>query len=179
MHAVGEERSVHHQALDWLFSRLGGSHDVPPSGLPIARESDERPEAPPDGEVPTAPEVRSADDLKAAADWLRRERHRLEAYTRAQLGRIQQEHQALVGQNYLNEQTLILRSQELARKEEVVLAQGRAVQQQAQELAQREKALSEQLRAWWEMSQQMAGLEEATAAAQQDAACHRSLAQAL
>src|SRR5688572_21077456 len=124
MHVVGEERSIHQQALDWLFARLGGNGNVPPSGLPIARESNERPDAPLDAEVAPTPEVGSPEELKAAAEWLRRERQRLEAYTRAQLGRIQQEHQALVGQNYLNEQTLILRSQDLARKEEVLLSQG-------------------------------------------------------
>src|SRR5262249_28870396 len=145
MNAPGEAPSVHQQALDWLFARLGGqagADPAPPAAEPWA-------DAPPaEAEPAPAPEVHSPEDLKLASAWLQRERARLETYTRSQLARIQREHQAQVAQNYLNEQTLILRSQELTRKEELFVSRGRALQTQAQELAQREQALAGQLQQW-------------------------------
>lgn len=180
MNAPGDLNALHQQALDWLFARLGGSGPVPPSGTDMQREEEsDLDDTPVDAEPSHPPEVRSANDLKIASDWIRRERARLEAYTRAQLARVQQEHQALVGQNYLNEQNLILRSQELSRKEEVLLAQGRAVQQQAEELNQREQTLAGQLQEWWQASAQLASLQEETSAARQDADHHRALAHTL
>src|SRR5215813_5205334 len=120
MNAPGEDVTLHQQVVDWLFARMGGDsgHAPLPAGQPRA-------EGPPEVAETAPPEVRSADDLKLASDWLRRERRQLEAYTRAQLARIQEEHQAVVGQNYLHEQTLILRSQDLTRKEEMLLAHER------------------------------------------------------
>src|SRR5262249_18997265 len=108
-----------------------------------------------------------------------RERQRLEAYTRAQLTRIHQEHQAALQQGYLNEQALIMRSQELARREEMLQAQGRAVQQQAQEVSGRERALSEQLAQWWQANEQVAAVEEAGEVARRDAAHHQAVLGAL
>src|SRR5262245_46937399 len=158
MNAVGDALPLHQQALDWLFARLGGNSPEPLQEVAPAEAAAPAP-APAD-DVPLPPKVESAADLEAATAWLQRERKRLEAYTRAQLTRLQQEHQAVLQQNYLNEQALIMRSQELARREEMLQAQGRAVQQQAQEVSGRERALSEQLAQWWQANEQLAALEE-------------------
>src|SRR5262249_10688189 len=135
MNAPGEASSVHQQALDWLFARLGGQGGADPA--PPAEPWADAPPA--RAGPPPPPRVHPPEDLKLASAWLQRERARLETYTRSQLARIQREHQAQVAQNYLNEQTLILRSQELTRKEELLVSRGRALQAQAQELAQREQ----------------------------------------
>src|SRR5262245_19858491 len=120
MNGPGEGTSPHQQALDWLFSRLAGNTLSEP-----ATSAEVRPHAPPgSADAELAPVVRSQDDLTAATEWLQRQRQRPAAYTRAQLARIQDEPQALVQQNYLLQQGLILRSQELARKEEMLLARG-------------------------------------------------------
>src|SRR5262249_33103120 len=94
------------------------------------------------------PEVRGAEDLQAANEWLRQERRRVGGYTPAPLARIQNEQQAPLQQNYLNDQAPILRSQELARRGEMLLVQGRAVQQQSAELSRRESALASRLAEW-------------------------------
>ena len=157
------------QALDFVFARLGGDPTAPPP----SQEADEEAEPVP------VPVVKSADDLRAASEWLARERQRLQAYTRTQLARIQEERQGLAQQQYLNEQTLIFRSQELARREEMLLAQGRSLQQQAEELAQREQSLAAQLHQWWQAHEELAGLEEATRSAREDVARHNALLEAL
>jgi len=114
-----------------------------------------------------------------AAEWLHRERQRLEAYTRSQLARIEQEHQAMVQQNYLNEQGLIFRAQELSRREEVLQAQGRGLQDQHRELARREQALAGQLQHWWEANEQLALLQEVNQTTREDTERMKSLRGAL
>jgi hypothetical protein len=137
MNAAGEGSGLHQEALDWLFTRLGGN----PAPEPAAGDAEPHPAATDCDEPEAMPAIRSAEDLRVANEWLQRERQRLAAYTRAQMSRIQQEHQALIQQSYLNEQRLILRSQELARKEEAILAQGQAIQQQGADLMQLDMAL--------------------------------------
>jgi len=168
----------HLQALDRFFTRFGGGVPDAPSSLevfpPVRAEG-----AGPSADLASAPagppEVRGPEDLEAAHRWLLQERRRLEAYTRSQLARMQEERQALVQQHSLNEQSLVLRSQELTRREEAVLAQGRALQQQGEDLSRREQALVGQLSQWWDAQQELAALQEANQQVHQDTAAHRSL----
>jgi hypothetical protein len=175
MNAPGDSLSPHQQALDWLFARLGGDPDPGPVATAEPRPDDGADAA----AIGPPPTIQSPEDLSIATQWLQRERQRLAAYTRSQLTRIQQEHQALLQQNYHNEQCLILRCQEAARQEEVLQAQGRALQQQAEDLARREQSLVGQLQDWWQRNEQLAALEEVTQGAQQNAAREQAVLQAL
>jgi hypothetical protein len=182
MRAPAEAHGLDQQVLDFLFARLGGNTNLePPAAAPTLAHTPAS--APTRAEAPAKPtpppEVRSPEDFRAGAEWLQRERQRLEAYTRAQLARIQEERQALAKQQSLNEQTLVLRAQEVTRKEELVLTQGRAVQQQSEDLTQREQALAAQLHQWWQTNQQLVALEEASHTAREDAARHQALLDAL
>jgi chromosome segregation ATPase len=78
------------------------------------------------------PVIRRSSDLAAASEWLQRERARMDGYTKSQLERLQKEHQALLSQNYRNEQALIEKIQELGRKEEFLNRQHRELQTQLQ-----------------------------------------------
>src|SRR5262249_28777664 len=69
------------------------------------------------------PVIHGPADLRAANEWFQRERQRLQQYTQNQLARIQEDRQALLGQNYIKEQTLIVRAQELSRQEQLVALQ--------------------------------------------------------
>jgi hypothetical protein len=131
------------QVIDWLFTHYNDppAADGPFAAAPAAEEAlNWEPESPPPIQDPA--------DLRAANDWLHRERGRLRQYTETQLARIRTEHQSLVQQKYLNEQTMILGGQELTRKEELLARQSRALQQQALELSRREQALCGQLEQW-------------------------------
>jgi chromosome segregation ATPase len=130
-------------AIDALFTRLGGQGDSTAPPPPIVSESSPIPT-----EVDAPPAINDPADVQVAYEWLRRERKRLDAYTSAQLARLRSEHEALVRQNYNNEQMLIVKSQELSRKEECLTAQSRTIQQQGLELSQREQALAGQLQEW-------------------------------
>lgn len=165
MHTSQDRPSTHQQALDWLFSRLGGQSA--PEYL-VAEEPVDMPAA-------SAPEIRTPEDLKLANEWIGRERRRLEAYTRGQLERIQQEHQALLKQTYLTEQSLILRSQQLTRKEELLLSRGQAIQQDAQDLAQREQALANMLHQYYQADQNLANIQAETREAERQRALAETL----
>jgi hypothetical protein len=137
---------VHEQLQDWLFARLAGFDGPLPSISPGPA-----PETVPGAdraESAAPPAIRSEADLRMATEWLRRERARLEEYTRSQLGGIQREREALARQKSAAEQALFLRVQELSRKEEMILAQGQSMHKQAEELAQREQRLAAHLQAW-------------------------------
>lgn len=172
MNAFSERLPLQQQALDWLFARLGGAEEEP-----VPQAEPDRPDEAAD--VGPTPEVRSPEDLRAAADWLRRERQRLAAYTRSQLAWVQQEHQSLLQQKYHSEQGLILRAQELARNEEMIVAKGRSLQEQADDLARREQSLVGQLQSWWQANEELAALQEATQTVRQDADSHRMLLETL
>src|SRR5438128_2430626 len=105
MSTLHEPGGLHQQVLDFVFARLGGSPEAPAPAGPAAAPAEA-------GEPPPPPSVHSPEDFRSGAEWLQRERQRLEAYTRTQLARVQEERQALVQQQYLNEQTLVLRCQE-------------------------------------------------------------------
>ena len=64
---------------------------------------------------------------------------------RSQLSHVRAERQAALSQHYVNEQGLVLWSQELNRKEEFLAQQARSLQEQAAELSQWEGALLKQL----------------------------------
>src|SRR5271165_5159029 len=97
--------------VDWMFARIGGDTDTPPPTVRSASVYADDPEVdgPSAGEPP--PGVNGSVELRAAYEWLQRERRRLEGYTQSQLQRLRGEHQAMVQQNYLNEEALILQSQ--------------------------------------------------------------------
>jgi DNA repair exonuclease SbcCD ATPase subunit len=146
------------RALDCVFSQLGGdTHSVPP---PV-----EAPE--PAGPAESAgvappPKVETQADLQTAYEWLLRERKRLDSYTNAQIARLQQEHSEMLKRHYLNEQALIVRSQEVTNKEDFLTRQNRSLQQQAQQLAQRETALAGQREQLCKANLEIAALQEAS-----------------
>jgi hypothetical protein len=180
MTASNSDPTPRQQIRDWLFARLGGelNPDVAlDEAIPVEGARPEAPEADPAPSGP--PEFRGPEDLQAANEWLQRERRRLGAYTQSQLAQLQQQHQALVAQNYLNEQTLILRSQELARNEELLVAQGRALHRQSEELSMREQALVGQLAQWCDTQKDLDQLKQAAEQAHQETAAHRGLLEAL
>jgi chromosome segregation ATPase len=160
------------QTIDWLFSHLSDGRAAPPpppAPLPSANPV-------PEGIQPPPP-LETAADVQAVHAWLQRERARLDAYTRAQLNRLQQENQAVVSQHYLNEQALILRSQELSRKEELLVQQSHSLQQQARELSDREQALTGQLSQWWRGQEELAAIQEVSATVRGDLDSQRALLQ--
>src|SRR5262249_16668359 len=136
------------QALDCIFSSLSGEGRLPSqprsTAIPPDRGADEGSEA--EAEPPV---IHGPADLRAANEWFRRERQRLQQYTQNQLARIQQERQTLLGQNYMHEQALIVRAQELSRQEQLVAQQSHGLQQRAADLARREQALANQLARWY------------------------------
>jgi hypothetical protein len=168
------------RALDSLFSQLGGNPDL-----------DSAPEAIPLGQVASAagpvaladiqppPKVETQADLLAAYDWLLRERKRLEAYTNAQFARLQQDHAALVTQHYTNEHVMLLRTQELASKEEFLTRQTRSLQEQARQQAEREKALAEQREQLCRAHEEHAALQESCTGVQRDARLQHALLETL
>jgi hypothetical protein len=153
------------QIIDQVFAGLAGrSIDPPPPA-----------EADPAAlsQMPPPPPLRGPGDLQAAHEWLLRERKRLEGYTQVQLHRLQREHAAIVQQNYLNEQSLILRSQEIARAEGLLANQHQALQERTAEVARREQAVAEQLARSYQAQEAaqaqgnlLASLQEETAALQ-------------
>lgn len=159
------EPAPRQDALDWLFARLAGTGRPAVAPAPIEVDLD----------AETAPpEVRSADDLRSAAEWLSRERRRLQAYVRAQLGRLQEEQQAFVRQKHLNEQALILRAQEVSRQEAMLAERSRRAGDgrsladalsQAQEARAREEAALQARRA--ELDARFAAADAAALAAEQ------------
>jgi hypothetical protein len=158
------------QVLDWCFSLCHGSDALtshpPVSNGPVAGPGTTA--APSSPEVDSVPVIQGPADLRAANEWVQRERRRLQEYTRIQLERIQGEHQALLSQNYLNEQTTILRCQELSRKEELLAQQTRAIQQQTAELSQRERGVAAQLEQWSRVQNDLADLCQVRVTVEQD-----------
>ncbi len=163
------------QALDWVFTYYA-------SRPTWDRQMLSTPVAPGPAVLATMdgpPEVKDADDLRAANAWLQREWERLRQYTQLQLGRIQKESQELVNQNHLNEQAMIQACQELSRKEELLTRQSRALQQQAAALSGREAALVEQLGAWSQAQAEFPVLREQHQRTEQEAAQAQALLESL
>jgi chromosome segregation ATPase len=119
--------------------------------------------------------VETQADLQAAYDWLLRERKRLDGYTNAQLAKIQNEHAAMITRHYTNEQVMILRSQELANKEDFLTRQTRGLQQQAQQLAERETALGEQREQLCKAHEEFAALQQSCTGVRRDAEVQQAL----
>jgi hypothetical protein len=166
---------------DWLFERLGGeSSPAPPDLEGIATSAGQDLSCPSPMEASSGPPaIRREEDLQAANAWLQRERQRLEDYTRGQLNHLQQQQHAFVQQTALNQQAMILRSQELARQEELLLAQGQFLRQQNEDLMRREQALAEQYGRWCEAQKEAAALQEVKEQVHQETDAQRSLLAAL
>src|SRR5258708_7651772 len=97
------------RAIDTLFSQL--AHGDPARGHDLYFPEESSPEHPdePSAASPATPpspppKVETQADIQAAYEWLLRERQRLEGFTNAQLGRIQNDHGAMLSRYYLNEQ---------------------------------------------------------------------------
>ena len=167
------------QALDWIFAQCPGGRGFTwpavATGRPAVVEAVRATEALPLEEVEPPPALRDPTDLRAANEWLLRERKRLQEYTRVQLGRIQAEHQGLLSRTYLNEQTLLLRSQELSSKEELLGQQARLLQQQTVELSHKEQTLTGKLEEWCRVQHDLANLCQARSAVEQDTEEQRAL----
>jgi DNA repair exonuclease SbcCD ATPase subunit len=118
-------------------------------------------------------------DLQAAYEWLLRERKRLDGYTNAQLAKIQNDHAAVIARHYTNEQVMILRSQELASKEDFLTRQTRGLQQQAQQLAEREKALADQREQLCRAHEEFAALQQSCTGVRRDAEVQQALLETL
>jgi chromosome segregation ATPase len=125
------------------------------------------------------PPLNGPEDLQAACAWLERERRRLEAYTGAQLARLEAAHREMVAQTYFKEQALLLRCQEVSQQEEVLAQRGRGLQQQAAALAERERALAGQLDQWWRAHEELAAAQEASVNFRQEAELQRALVEGL
>jgi chromosome segregation ATPase len=140
------------QAADYIFAQLSGEGGLMPGVWPSTLD---QPAPPASFEPEPPPEAISRNpELKAAYEWLGREKARLETYTRTQLARIQAQRRETMRQTHQDEQTMILRAQELNRREEFLAHQARRVQEQALQLEHREKALL------YHLEQQRQGQEE-------------------
>jgi hypothetical protein len=162
------------RALDSVFSQLGGKPDLE-SGPEAAPTGQDSPAAAGPAEIQPPPKVETQADLQAAYEWLQRERKRLENYTNSQLARLKNEHAAMLSRHYTNEQVLILRSQELANKEEFLTRQTRSLQTQAEQLAEREKALAAQREDLCRAHDDYAAVQESCTGARKDAEVQHAL----
>jgi hypothetical protein len=154
------------EAIDCFFSHFAGT---PGAAAPAGDEPPARPAnaAAPAYEPALPPEGIATPESAAAHEWLKREKARLEAYTRSQLARVQAERQEALSQHYINEQGLVLWAQELNRKEEFLSQQTRSLQQQAAELSQREAALLHQLEQRRQTQEELVAAQKASADARQ------------
>jgi hypothetical protein len=82
--------------------------------------------------------------LRAAQDWFRAERGRLEEYTRQQFGLIEQQHYQVLAKHYQVEADVARRVQEVNREIQLLSAQGEAMKERARGLAEWEAALADQ-----------------------------------
>jgi hypothetical protein len=173
------------RALDCVFTQLGGNPPPEPedyagsSGQAAPQQEGAAAGALPLSEVQPPPKVETQADLQAAYDWLLWERKRLEGYTNAQLTRIQNEHAAMIAKHYTNEQVMILRTQELANKEDFLTRQTRGLQQEALQLADREKALAEQREQLCKLHEEFAALRESCTGVRRDADVQQALLETL
>jgi hypothetical protein len=171
------------RALDRVFIQLGGNSDLEADLTSVACSPGEAPEAPTTSvvpaEVPPPPKVETQADLQSAYEWLLRERKRLETYTNSQLARLQQEHAAMVARHYTNEQMMILRSQEMANKEDFLTRQTRSLQEQAHEQSERERALTEQREQLCRAHEEHAKLQESCSGVTRDTQVQQTLLKAM
>jgi hypothetical protein len=169
------------QVLDRLFSCLAdaAAGHTPAGGVgeecldPAAADAAEFANTQP------PPLIENADDLRAAHEWLLRERQRLDVYTRDQLARVQQERQSFVQQTNLKEQALVLRMQEHNRREEMLVHQSGALRQRAEALAEQERKVAVHLDAMRNGQAELEELRRVSAALRQDVQGQRVLLQRL
>ncbi len=170
------------QILDSLFSHLAdaASGRPPPderngfsAGPPGADEPDEL------AHVQPPPQIANDADLRAAHEWLHRERQRLDAYTRGQLARVRREHQGFLQQTYLQEQALVLRTQELNRKDEMLAHQAGAIRREAGDLAERQRKLAPYLDPLWHGQEELAEMRRVSCGLRGDVKGQRALLERL
>jgi chromosome segregation ATPase len=154
-------------ALDSLFSGFApdGPSWAPEGTYPLGPPAPIQESEPP-------PSIESPADLRAAREWLRRERECLKAYTQAQLARLQQQQQSALAQNYHAEQSLILRVQELNRREEFQAHQAGALAEQKADLEARAAELEG-------AREELASLTRAGEQARQEVQAQRAILRAL
>jgi hypothetical protein len=168
--------------LDSLFTDLADLDRAPaPAAFPgretFAAEPAEGSGVADTTEVPPPPPIETQADLQDAYEL--RERKRLEDYTKTQFTRLQSEHGAAITRNYLNEQALALRSQELRQQEQFLVQQSWALQQQARELAEREQALAGQREQLCRDHEGAAALDETGTGVRRDTDQQRTLLETL
>jgi chromosome segregation ATPase len=90
------------------------------------------------------PPLETADDVRAAYDWFRAERQRLEEYTHNQITYIQQQHYDVLARHYQVEADTARRVQEVNREMQFLAAQAEAMRDRARGLAEWEEGLNAQ-----------------------------------
>jgi chromosome segregation ATPase len=142
-------QSLHARCLDMLFARSAVA-DPAPAPLPPVLTAPTRPAGPAalpgrefSGPQPP-PELDTPEGLRAAYEWFRSEKARLDEYTRSQFAVVHAQHQALLAKHMRDQETLALRDQEVNREMQYLAAQAALIQKRSQELSEWEKALSEQ-----------------------------------
>jgi hypothetical protein len=172
------------QSLDWLFCQIGqpGSDrntlptpslfDNIPASLPSpAARADEMP-----ADWPRLPAtLHQSAEGRAAYEWLRAERQRLEEYTRAQYAVIRQNHQAVMSRNFQNEEELARRSQKLNGDAELLATQAKSLQERADRLAQQEAVAAAQMSALAKTQEELRSLEQARDALRVEVASQRAV----
>src|SRR5207302_32568 len=91
----------------------------------------------------------------------------------------QKEHQAFVQQTYLKEQALVFRTQELNRKEEMLLHQAGVLRQQTAALAEERQKLAPYLDPLWKGQEELAELRRVSAGTREDVKGQRGLLERL
>src|SRR5437899_199837 len=88
------------QCVDWLFARMDDPSAGPGAGpLPVAFAPPRAP-VPLPGPAQPPPSLEDPADVRAAQDWFRAERQRLEDYTNQQFALIEQQHYQVLAKHY-------------------------------------------------------------------------------
>jgi hypothetical protein len=171
------------EALDVVFSQLGGESAPAPPVAPSAGATRRPPASPARGQEfdpqPPPASIPLTPQLQTAYEWLQREKSRLEGYTRAQLARIHSQREEMMRQSHNDEQAIILRAQELNRKEEFLAHQTKALQAHAAHVAQWENGLLGRLEENRKTQETLAEAQKTTEDVLQKIAGQRALLEAL
>jgi chromosome segregation ATPase len=148
--------SLDTRCLDVLFARTAGAASGPDT-VPDVWVAPPRPAEPaatfspalplPGGQrnfPQTPPALETPEGVRAAYEWFRAEKARLDEFTRAQFAAVHTQHQALLAKHMRDQEALALRDQELNREMQYLMAQTAVLQKRARELDEWEKALGGQ-----------------------------------
>lgn len=134
------------RGVELLFAHLddaAGAAAVPPLGT--FRSGPARPPISlPRDWPPQPPALDGPEGLRAAQDWFRAERLKLEAYTEQQFETIRQQHYEVLTRHYQNEADIARRVQEINRELQLLATQAAAMKERARGLAEWEEALDAQ-----------------------------------